>query len=147
MGGGQNKIIGINFFGASGIRYLSVESWRKIITHLARNFRHYYFVIMTSPTRKIDDFHLENVFVFENNSDLLNLVAMTKRLNLLISVDTGNVHIADNLQIPTLGLYTKKMFKRWRGGTYGGKFWGFVIKDNATEDKFLKMAMEVCQSC
>ena len=59
---------------------------------------------------------------------------MSARLNALISVDTGNIHIADNLQIPTLGIYTRKMARRWRGGTYGGKFSQFVVADN---DRFV----------
>ena len=52
---------------------------------------------------------------------------MIARCNALISVDTGSVHIADNLQVPTLGIYTRKMIKRWRGGTYGGRFVHFLM--------------------
>ena len=40
-----------------------------------------------------------NSGVFVNNKDLLNLVELIGRLDLLLSVDTSNVHIADNLQI------------------------------------------------
>lgn len=150
-GGGQNsthrklistkRLIGINIFGSGGVRYLSFQSWREIATHLAKHFSDDYIILLCPPNQTIDDFPLKNVVIFKNNSDLLNLVALTKRLDWLISVDTGNVHIADNLQIPTLGLYTSKMFKRWRGGTYGGVFKGLIIKDSesATKESCLTM--------
>lgn len=114
---------------------------------LADNFKHYRFIVLCPPNQAIEEFGRENIAIFVNNSDLLNLVAMTKRLNLLISVDTGNVHIADNLQIPTLGLYTQEMFRRWRGGSYGGIFKGLIIKDDeaSTEAQFLTMALDLCK--
>lgn len=114
---------------------------------LADNFKHYRFIVLCPPNQAIEEFGCENIAIFVNNSDLLNLVAMTERLNLLISVDTGNVHIADNLQIPTLGLYTQEMFTRWRGGSYGGIFKGLIIKDDeaSTEAEFLAMALDLCK--
>lgn len=149
-GGGQqqdSKLIGINFFGSGGVKYLSLPAWRRIIMQLADNFKHYRFIVLCPPNQAIEEFGCENIAIFVNNSDLLNLVAMTKRLNLLISVDTGNVHIADNLQIPTLGLYTQEMFRRWRGGSYGGIFKGLIIKDDevSTEAQLLTMALDLCE--
>lgn len=149
-GGGQqqdSKLIGINFFGSGGVKYLSLPAWRRIIMQLANNFKHYRFIVLCPPNQAIEEFGCENIAIFVNNSDLLNLVAMTKRLNLLISVDTGNVHIADNLQIPTLGLYTQEMFRRWRGGSYGGIFKGLIIKDSEadTEAELLTMALDLCK--
>lgn len=76
-----------------------------------------------------------NVVMFINNDDLLNLIALTNALSALISVDTGNVHIADNLCVPTIGLYKRSMFKRWRGGSYGGAFEGFVLDGSNNADK------------
>lgn len=149
-GGGQqqdSKLIGINFFGSGGVKYLSLPAWRRIIMQLADNFKHYRFIVLCPPNQAIEEFGCENIAIFVNNSDLLNLVAITKRLNLLISVDTGNVHIADNLQIPTLGLYTQEMFRRWRGGSYGGIFKGLIIKDDevSTEAQLLTMALDLCE--
>ena len=149
-GGGQqqdSKLIGINFFGSGGVKYLSLPAWRRIIMQLADNFKHYRFIVLCPPNQAIEEFGCENIAIFVNNSDLLNLVAMTKRLNLLVSVDTGNVHIADNLQIPTLGLYTQEMFRRWRGGSYGGIFKGLIIKDDevSTEAQLLTMALDLCE--
>lgn len=130
----NRKIIGINFFGSGGVAHLRVEAWREIITELSSEFSAYNFIVFCPPNREVERFNVPNVAIFKNNHDLLNLVAMSARLNALISVDTGNIHIADNLQIPTLGIYTRKMARRWRGGTYGGKFSQFVVADN---DRFV----------
>ncbi len=110
-----------------------MKAWREIVGDLAVEFSEYNFVILSAPTQKLQSFNTPNVAIFENNSDLLNLVAMIARFYALISVDTGSVHIADNLQIPTLGIYTRKMAKRWRGGTYGGVFAQFIMPNDKDE--------------
>ncbi len=112
---------------------MSMKAWREIAMDLAREFSAYNFVILSAPTQNIEPFSVPNVRIFVNNADLLNLVAMIARFSALISVDTGSVHIADNLQIPTLGIYTRKMAKRWRGGTYGGAFAQFIMPNDKDE--------------
>ncbi len=152
-GGGQfdNKnpknraLIGVNIFGSGGVGYLSVDLWREIVESLANEFSDYDFTLLCPPNAHLEPFSVPNVRIFVNNSDLLNLVAMIARCNALISVDTGSVHIADNLQVPTLGIYTRKMIKRWRGGTYGGRFVHFLMplhnrdygKENDEKQKLL----------
>ena len=123
----SRKLIGVNFFGSGGVGYFSLDSWRDIVESLAREFSDFDFIVLCPPNARLEPFIAQNVAIFKNNADLLNVVAMMAYCNALISVDTGNVHIADNLQIPTLGIYTHKMLKRWRGGTYGGKFAPFVM--------------------
>lgn len=117
----------MNIFGSGGVGYLSVDLWREIVESLANEFIAMDFTLLCPPNAHLEPFSVPNVRIFVNNSDLLNLVAMIARCNVLISVDTGNVHIADNLQVPTLGIYTRKMIKRWRGGTYGGVFASFLM--------------------
>lgn len=104
-----------------------------MVESLAREFEAHNFIVFCPPNREVERFCAPNVAIFKNNADLLNLVAMSARLNALISVDTGNIHIADNLQIPTLGIYTRKMIKKWRGGTYGGKFVEFMVRSNESD--------------
>ena len=123
----NRPIIGINFFGSGGICYFSLPTWREIIQTIAQEFRACNFIILTAPPHKLKSFDIPNIAIFANNADLLNLVAITERFSALISIDTGNVHIADNLRIPTLGISTPKMAKKWRGGTYGGKFAQFIM--------------------
>lgn len=130
--------IGINFFGSGGVCFFSLEVWREIIRDLAYTFSDCNFIILSPPLHNLESFDMPNIAVFINNADLLNLVAITECFNALISVDTGNVHIADNLRIPTLGIYTPKMAKRWRGGTYGGKFVQFVMPSSDKERNALQ---------
>ena len=133
----SRKPIGVNFFGSGGVGYFSLDSWREIVESLAIEFSAFDFVVLCPPNARLEPFSAQNVAIFTNNADLLNIVAMTARFYALISVDTGNVHIADNLQIPTLGIYTRKMLKRWRGGTYGGKFAPFVMPFHCDENDAL----------
>lgn len=114
---------------------MSLEAWREIIETLARENCEWNFVVLAAPTQELQPFRALNVAIFRNNADLLNLAAMIARFSALISVDTGSVHIADNLQIPTLGIYTRKMAKRWRGGTYGGKFLQLIMPNDKNEKR------------
>ena len=67
-------------------------------------------------------FNEKNIKVFVNDEDLLNLVEFTSRIDLLISVDTGNVHIADVFQVPILELIKRaKVSFQWCGGAYGNE--------------------------
>lgn len=137
-------IIGVNFFGSGGVGYFSLEIWREIVESLAREFDGVNFIVLCPPTQKLESFIAPNVAIFVNNSDLLNLVAMSAAFCAFISVDTGNVHIADNLKIPTLGIYTRQMIKRWRGGTYGGKFVPFIMRDlpKANDTQYKKQFLD-----
>lgn len=62
-----------------------------------------------------------NIKVFINNDDLLNVAALMRRLDLLLSADTGNVHLADNLGVSILELIHAKNAYRWGAGAYGNK--------------------------
>ena len=46
--------------------------------------------------------------IYKNDHDLLNLVEILSKVSFLISPSTGSIHLASNLDIPTLGLYSKK---------------------------------------
>lgn len=69
----------------------------------------------------------ENLKIFKNNQDLLNLVEFISRLDCLLSSNTGNVHIADNLKIPTLELIRESAQNRWQGGGWGGIYENVIV--------------------
>ena len=71
---------------------------------------------------EFEPFIEENIKVFVNNDDLLNLVELTSRVNLCISLSTGNIHIADNLGIDTLGFFAYTDEFLFSCGNYGGNF-------------------------
>ena len=62
-----------------------------------------------------------NIKVFVNDDDLLNLAEFTRRLDLLLSVDTGNTHLADNLGISVLETILAKSVHQWAGGAYSNE--------------------------
>ena len=120
-----DKIIGISPFGKSASKWnanFSIEEWVEITKFLAKKYQNYFFVLMNYEGNPIEIEGLSeiNSGVFINNKDLLNLVELIGRLDLLLSVDTSNVHIADNLQIPTLEIIRQSEAKKWGGGSYGG---------------------------
>ena len=56
-----------------------------------------------------------NIYIFKNNHDLGNLIELVRSVDLLISPSTGTIHIADNLGIKIIGLYSKKDMRLWLG--------------------------------
>lgn len=56
-----------------------------------------------------------NIHIFKNNHDLGNLIELVRSVDLLISPSTGTIHIADNLGIKIIGLYSKRDIRLWLG--------------------------------
>lgn len=55
-----------------------------------------------------------NFCIFHNNEDLLNVVELIRQVDLLFSIDTGLIHIANNVQTKAVILYTnEKMADKW----------------------------------
>lgn len=55
----------------------------------------------------------KGLYIFENDNNLFNLVALTQKMECVISPSTGNIHIASNLGIPTIGLYEEADTIMW----------------------------------
>ena len=87
------------------------------------------FVGTQYDLRACKELNAPNCKIFVNNADILNLIALFERVDALISVDTGNIHIADNMRLPTFGLYNRAVLKRWGGGSYGGVFEAFCVEN------------------
>lgn len=116
----KRKIIMLNPFGYAAKVNLSLEQYDELAQKLIQEF----FVII--PTFKDKDKDIKEVFspstlshpnfcIFHNDEDLLNLVELTSRIDLLISPSTGNIHIADNLGIPSIGIFSLKDTLLWGG--------------------------------
>lgn len=98
-----------------------IKEWIEIANILSLKFPSFLFIFLSHPKGNIPNLkNNKNIIIFQNNNDLLNLVELISRLDFLISVDTGNVHIADNLKIPTLEIISKSTKNQWCGGAYGG---------------------------
>lgn len=57
----------------------------------------------------------KNIHIFKNSHDLGNLIELVRSVDLLISPSTGTIHIADNLGIKIIGLYSKRDMRLWLG--------------------------------
>lgn len=117
------KIIGISPFGLSSSNYnLDIDDWILLVKNLAHEFQNILFVFMNfkGSGYEFGDFSEENIRVFTNDDDLLNLAELTSRMSLCISLSTGNIHIADNLGIDTLGFFSRTDEKLFSCGHYGG---------------------------
>lgn len=119
------KVVGLNPFGFSNPNFkFEIKEWEKLGEILAQTYPKIAFVMMNY---KANSYHYklfaqENLKAFVNDDDLLNLVEFTSRLDLLISVDTGNVHIADNLNKPILEVIKRRKISfEWCGGSYGNE--------------------------
>ena len=76
-------------------------------------------------------------FIFKNDSDLLNLVALIAQIDLLISPSTGNIHIADNLGIPSIALFSQKDSIAWGGQMH------YVLLDKLSPSEAIEQSLRL----
>lgn len=107
----------INPYSRTCSHSLTPRGWIELITTLAQYYANVLFIIPTyeGNPQSFDFPKLENLKLFYNTLDLFNLVALTSKIDLLISPSTGNAHIANNLHIPLLGIFSKRDTMLWRG--------------------------------
>lgn len=147
-----SKIIGISPFGISSANYnLTINDWIELVRTLAKKFDNALFVFMNFKGSGYEfmPFGEENIKVFMNDDDLLNLTELTSRLNLCISLSTGNIHIADNQGVDTLGFFARTDEKLFACGQYGGHFEAlFLPKEWQKDYEFYKNAFyEKADAC
>lgn len=133
----QKHLIMINPFNISGQHSLSINAFLDIAMQMGKGiFTDCIALIATYPKvhnsfmealnayKKHRNTTLENLLIFKNNDDIYNLIELLKRTTCLISPSTGTAHLAANLGIPTVALYSKRDIDRWLlggGGTYSKK--------------------------
>lgn len=107
----------INPYSRTCSHSLTPKGWLKLIDTLARSYPNVLFIIPTyeGNPQSFDFPKLENLKLFYNTLDLFNLIALTSKIDLLISPSTGNAHIANNLKIPLIGIFSKRDTMLWRG--------------------------------
>ncbi|PKT78282.1 hypothetical protein BCM32_00780 [Helicobacter winghamensis] len=148
-----DKIIGIAPFGETATRRkmnFDIKEWIEIANILSLKFPSFLFIFLSHPKGNIPNLeNNKNIIIFQNNNDLLNLVELISRLDFLISVDTGNVHIADNLKIPTLEIISKSKKNQWCGGAYGGfcKIMSLPINWQKHKQKYFFKFLSLALSC
>lgn len=127
------KIVGINAFSncseGGGYNFF-IKDWINLGRILALQYPNFLFLLLNFEKNPIQ-YKIEentNLKVFVNNTSIASLLSISKKLDFLISVDTGNVHICDILQIPSLVLISKIVAYRFSGGSYGSSCDKLVLK-------------------
>ncbi|MWV62263.1 hypothetical protein DCO58_05150 [Helicobacter saguini] len=114
----DSKLILINPFVRTTFCNLTLNGWINCIKILSDNYPQHRFVIPTfsgNPSIAEQIKMCKNVAIFNNDSDLCNIVALLELSDLLISPSTGISHIADNLAVPIIWLCSKRDTWLWRG--------------------------------
>lgn len=134
----KQKIIMLNPFGYAAKVNLTLGEY----AHLAQKLIEDFFVIV--PTFGDKDKEIREIFpqeilthqnfcIFHNDEDLLNLVELISRIDLLISPSTGNIHIAENLDIKSIGIFSFKDTILW-----GGEYMRYVTNIKSTQKALSK---------
>lgn len=146
----QKPIVMINPFGFAAKNNLTLQEYEQIAFGLVQQYNIILPTFENRSTLIYKTFSQElidhpNFFIFENNSDLLNLVELIARMDLVISPSTGNIHIADNLGISSIGLFSHKDTIKW-----GGDQMHYVLLDQISSHQAItdtiKMAHTLLQS-
>ena len=137
------------------IANLNVRDFRiqTLPKHKARKYPNVLFIVMSFSANLIcfKPFDEPNIAIWENDDEIMNLVELTSRLNLLISPDTGNVHIADIFEVPILQTMKANLALKWGGGSYGNECQMLILKDSWIYDyaklkaRFYAMADEMVE--
>ena len=124
------RLVGVSIFGLSSAAYnLAPKDWIELIRALASEFKELHFVFMNfkGSGYEFENFKEGNIKVFMNDENLLNLCELSSRLSLCISLSTGNIHIADNLGVPSIGFYPQSDKVLFACGQYGARFSPFYL--------------------
>lgn len=111
-------LVMLNPFSRTCSHNLTLQGWAELAETLASLYPHILFIVPTYPDNPQSFKPISphpNLVIFNNNSDLFNLVELISHLSLLISPSTGNIHIANNLKIPLIGVFSKRDTLLWRG--------------------------------
>lgn len=111
----------LNPFSNATTHTLSIQDWISLLEQILALPQ---CLIIVVTYDKVHSTFMENLamrsfasnrlFIYKNNNDVLYLVEMVSQMSCVISPSTGTIHIASHLQIPTIGLYSKKDTKKWQ---------------------------------
>lgn len=116
----EEKIIALNFYGASSGRKINEENALIIIRKLQEKYKNYKIILLDSPSDrdkiyKILEKAKKDVLFFEKSSTILDSISIIKRSNIVVSVDTSILHIAEGLNKKVIAFYGPKLNKnKWR---------------------------------
>jgi len=126
--------VGLNISAGSPSRSLSMEKYASVINALSKKYEHFRFIIFCvmdhrNDARRLIENCTVDIHLIPENLSLLDVGAIMKRLDTLITPDTSMVHIARLMKVPVVGLYSGHLrnFRFWR--PYRQKY-GAVMSKN-----------------
>lgn len=129
----SKKNILINPFVNSTVCNLTKQGYLKLTKALIEKYRDFNFIIPTfEGGEDCTEFRDIGAYVFINNNDLLNLIPLLLKTQILISPSTGTSHIANNLNVKTIWLASKRDTTLWKGYNMDERL--FVILKNRTKN-------------
>ena len=147
----KDKIIALNFFGASRGRKINEENALIIIKRLGEMYKDYTIIILDSPNdretihnilKKTDN---KNVLFFEKSRTILDSISIIKNSDLVVSLDTSILHIAEGLNKKIMAFYGPKINKnKWRIKEEGNILIDYP-ENRINDVNFEKMFDELCQ--
>lgn len=113
--------IAINPYGNAKSRKIGVEKLDQMIQMLSKQYPQYALVILAPPGLReetktvIKKFPTRHITMMESANSIDHVMSLIARARLLISVDTGTVHIATATQTPTVAIYRddNDNYERW----------------------------------
>lgn len=146
-------LIGVNISAGKPNREWGVDKYTRLVRELSARYPSQQFIIFAAPSDRAQAQTIaaaggENVVVVPPALSLLDVAAMMKHLDLMMTPDTSICHIASSLRIPLLGLYTaaEENFARWQ--PYNTRSWvlrppsGDTLEGISVE-AYLKKAEEI----
>ena len=147
----KDKIIALNFFGASRGRKINEENALIIIKRLGEMYKDYTIIILDSPNdretihnilKKTDN---KNVLFFEKSKTILDSISIINSSDLVVSLDTSILHIAEGLNKKIIAFYGPKINKnKWRIKEEGNILIDYP-ENRINDVNFEKMFDELCQ--
>ena len=117
----SEKIIALNFFGASRGRKINEEVALVIIRRLSEMYRDHRIIILDSPNDRETIYNIlektdnKNILFFEKSRTVLDSISIIKNSDLVVSLDTAILHIAEGLNKKIMAFYGLKINKnKWR---------------------------------
>lgn len=110
----------VNPFCWTASHTIQLDDWLNLIKKLIANPQ--YVIVVVTYDSVHDDFMqklsqdsmlYERCLIYRNGNDILYLVEIIARMSCVISPSTGPIHIASNLFIPTIGLYSQYDTIKW----------------------------------
>ena len=137
-------IVGVNAFGNTAYKF-APQDFAILAKTLAQKYHTVLFIMMSFEANlvRFKPFDEPNIAIWENDNESMNLIELTSRLNLLISPDTGNVHIADIFEVPILQTMKANLALKWGGGSYGNECQMLILKDSWIYD-YAKLKARFC---